>query len=104
MITGRHLHKTRDLADALKARDALIVVEPACETADSLAHTLAEKMTELIENDRLRKEIGERGQKLLLESQGAVDKAFAMIEDVLNSRLDGAEQQASLKEMAVRKT
>ncbi|MFN8554981.1 MAG: 3-deoxy-D-manno-octulosonic acid transferase [Candidatus Obscuribacterales bacterium] len=72
VIAGPHLHKTKDVADALKAHNALIIVQDEKELAQQL---------ELLFNDaNLREQLGRHGNEWLKESQGAVERALIMIE------------------------
>lgn len=75
VIAGTHLEKTRDFARLLEERDALFVVKNANE--------MAEELKRLLSDEALRSEIGERGNRLLLDSQGAVAKGVALIEQTL---------------------
>lgn len=75
VIAGPRLEKTRDFARLLEDRDALFVVKNANE--------MAHELKRLLSDADLRREIGERGNKLLLDSQGAVDKALCLLEETI---------------------
>ena len=81
VIAGPRLEKTRDFARLLEERDALFVVKNASE--------MAHELQRLFGDSNLRREIGERGNKLLLDSQGAVGKAISIIEKTLSLESDG---------------
>ncbi len=72
VLAGPHLHKTKDVADALLARKALTVVQNEDE--------LAEQLQRLFDSAELRDQLGQIGNEWLRESQGAVDRALSMIE------------------------
>lgn len=74
VITGPHLHKTKDVADALLLHDALTVAQDDSELA---------QMLQLLLNDpERRKQLGRNGNEWLKESQGAVNRALEMIESI----------------------
>lgn len=75
VIAGPRLEKTRDFANMLKERDALFVVKNANEMADQL--------NRLFNDELLRQQVGERGNALLISSQGAVSKGLAILEECL---------------------
>jgi len=75
VIAGPRLEKTRDFARLLQDRDALFVVKNDNEMTEQLERLLAD--------DQLRLEIGNRGNKLLLDSQGAVKKGLSILEESL---------------------
>lgn len=75
VLTGPHLHKTKDVADALLARKALTIVQNEDE--------LAEQLQRFFDSPDLRKQLGESGNEWLRESQGAVDRALSMIEETV---------------------
>lgn len=77
VIAGPRLEKTRDFARLLQDRDALFVVKNANE--------MAHELQRLLGDEKLRLEIGVRGNKLLLDSQGAVGKALVILEETLGS-------------------
>lgn len=91
VITGPHLHKTKDVADALSARNALTIVQDEKE--------LAEQLQALLNDPQRRRQLGQLGNEWLKESQGAVDRALVMIEDIvqLNSN---AKSEATQTETA----
>lgn len=74
VIAGPHLHKTKDVADALLASDALIVVQDEDE--------LATQLESLMNNAQRRHELGSKGEAWLHQSQGAVDRALNLIEEL----------------------
>ncbi len=76
VIAGPHLHKTKDVAEALLSRNALIVVHDEKE--------LSQQLERLLENPELRQQLGKHGHDWLKESQGAVDRAMAMIESLVS--------------------
>lgn len=75
VISGPRLEKTRDFARLLEERDALFVVKTP--------EDMAQELHKLLSDETLRQEIGERGHRLLLDSQGAVDKALLILEETL---------------------
>lgn len=75
VICGPRLEKTRDFARMLEEREALFVVKNP--------EGMAEELQRLLSDDALRQEIGNRGNKLLIDSQGAVDKALLILEETL---------------------
>ena len=81
VIAGPRLEKTRDFARLLQDRDALFVVKNANE--------MALELQKLLSDSDLRQEVGERGNKLLLDSQGAVKKGLAILEETLGLSADG---------------
>ncbi len=75
VLAGPHLHKTKDVADALLARKALTVVEDEKELGDQLQR--------LMNEPELRQQLGQSGNAWLKESQGALDRALTMIESII---------------------
>jgi 3-deoxy-D-manno-octulosonic-acid transferase len=75
VLAGPHLHKTKDVADALLARKALTVVEDEKELGDQLQR--------LFNDPELRRQLGQSGNEWLKESQGAVDRALTMLESII---------------------
>jgi len=75
VLAGPHLHKTKDVADALLARKALTVVQDEKE--------LAEQLQQLMDKPELRQQLGSSGNEWLKESQGAVSRALSMIESIV---------------------
>lgn len=86
VIAGPRLEKTRDFARLLQDRDALFVVKNANE--------MAQELKRLLSDADLRKEIGNRGNQLLLDSQGAVKKGLVLLEESLGMQ-NGTHQKAS---------
>lgn len=84
VIAGPRLEKTRDFARMLEERDALFVVKNANE--------MTQELQRLLSDETLRQQVGERGNKLLLDSQGAVDKALAILEETLAMHGQGAQK------------
>ncbi len=78
VISGPRLEKTRDFARLLEERDALFVVKTP--------EDMAQELLRLLGDQALRQEIGKRGNMLLLDSQGAVDKALLILEEALGLR------------------
>lgn len=76
VIAGPRLEKTRDFARLLQDRDALFVVKNASE--------MTEELKRLLSDDKLRQEIGDRGNQLLLDSQGAVKKGLVILEETIS--------------------
>lgn len=74
VVVGVHTEKTRDVADALKAQDALTVAS---------ADNLGEALIELARDKTLRERKGQAGQAILEASQGAVVKAVHLLETKL---------------------
>lgn len=74
VVVGVHTEKTRDVADALKAQDALTVVS---------ADNMGEAFIELAQDAALRERKGRAGQSILEASQGAVVKAVHLLETKL---------------------
>jgi 3-deoxy-D-manno-octulosonic-acid transferase len=96
VLAGPRLEKTRDFARLLQDRDALFVVKNANE--------MAQELKRLLSDDNLRREIGNRGNQLLLDSQGAVKKGLVILEETLslhNGHMQNA-QQSSDSERGVR--
>jgi len=75
VVVGPHIEKTRDVASALTELDALTMV------ADGAA--LPAALIELLSDSALRVSRGQKGNQLLLDSQGAVDKAIKLLEGQL---------------------
>ncbi len=75
VLAGPHLHKTKDVADALLARKALTVVEDEKE--------LEIQLQRLMNDPELRQQLGQSGNEWLKDSQGAVDRALTMIESII---------------------
>ncbi|HEY9733143.1 MAG TPA: 3-deoxy-D-manno-octulosonic acid transferase [Drouetiella sp.] len=75
-LAGPHLHKTKDVAEALVARDALTVVQDDRE--------LAEQVAMLFSDAKRRTRLGHNGKEWLKESQGAVNRALEMLEVIAN--------------------
>jgi 3-deoxy-D-manno-octulosonic-acid transferase len=75
VIAGPHLHKTKDVAEALISRNALTVVQDEKE--------LSEQLERLLKDPQLRQDLGRRGHDWLKESQGAVDRALTMIKNLI---------------------
>jgi 3-deoxy-D-manno-octulosonic-acid transferase len=75
VICGPHIYKTRDVASALLERQALVLVQDEKQ----LIHDLAT----LIPNPDRRKQLGERGNRYVQESQGAVKRTAAILSSIL---------------------
>lgn len=90
VIAGPRLEKTRDYARLLEERDALFVVKNANE--------MAQELRRLLSDDQLRKDIGERGNELLVNSQGAVEKGLVILEECLGltSKNDPAHKESGV--------
>lgn len=71
---GPNIQKTKDIAYALMESGALL----QARTVDELC----ERVKEIYQNEQTAREIGEKGSRWLKENQGAVDRAFHMIESV----------------------
>ncbi len=71
---GPNIQKTKDIAYALMETGALLLANNVEE--------LSEKVKEVYLNEGAALEIGEKGSRWLKENQGAVDRAFQMIESV----------------------
>lgn len=74
---GPHVHKTRDIANALKELDALIMVKDAGDLADRLKQFYLDR--EPI------KALGLKGREWISQNQGAVDRTLAMLVDELGT-------------------
>ncbi|HEY9786622.1 MAG TPA: 3-deoxy-D-manno-octulosonic acid transferase [Candidatus Obscuribacterales bacterium] len=88
VLCGPHLEKTRDLALQLKAREALYVVNNSEELAEALALLLA--------NRSLNASVGQRGNELLMSSQGAVGRAMVLLNGILSAT---GKQTAAVKSL-----
>lgn len=75
VVCGPHVQKTRDVAQALIEREALIKVESASELADVFSA--------LIRSSERRLQMGIAGRAFVADSQGAVAKTIAVLESVL---------------------
>ena len=72
VVCGPHVHKTRDVARALVANDALLLNQDDQELIDNIVI--------LAKDPELRKTIGANGCAFLAESQGAVKRALHYLE------------------------
>ena len=90
VIAGPRLEKTRDFARLLEERDALFVVKNANE--------MAQELLRLLSDEKLRDDVGERGNQLLLNSQGAVAKGLVILEESLGltNRNDTAQKESGV--------
>jgi len=75
VVVGPHIEKTRDVAQALTELEALTMV------ADGAA--LPAALIELLNDSTLCQRRGMSGNRLLLDSQGAVDKAIKLLDQQL---------------------
>ncbi|MBX9879049.1 MAG: 3-deoxy-D-manno-octulosonic acid transferase [Candidatus Obscuribacterales bacterium] len=75
VICGKHIDKTRDIANGLLDKNALIMVNDGKELYFHLAL--------LLKDEARRKAIGEAGNSYLSESQGAVKKTLSILEKQL---------------------
>lgn len=75
VISGKYIDKTRDIANGLLDKNALILVNDGKELYFHLAL--------LLKDGKRRKEIGEAGYSYLADSQGAVAKTLSMLEKQL---------------------
>lgn len=85
---GPHVHKTRDIANALKELDALIMVKDPDE--------LSKRFQEFYADRESAKSLGLKGREWINQNQGAVDRTLTMLLDIL-ATTDGANQIESLK-------
>jgi 3-deoxy-D-manno-octulosonic-acid transferase len=76
VICGPHIEKTREVAKALLAVNAISIVTEK-EFVGELSH--------LLSHSEKRQEMGARGFNWLKQSQGAVVRTLAMIENILQS-------------------
>jgi len=90
VIAGPRLEKTRDFARLLQDRDALFVVRNANE--------MAQELKRLLSDENLRNEIGNRGNQLLLDSQGAVKKGLVILEETLSLQNGTAQKSQEISE------
>lgn len=78
VVCGPHIHKTRDLFVKLVEREALLMVHHEKE--------LISVLQMLLDSPSKRQQLGENGFRFLEESQGALAKTSAMLEEYLYSR------------------
>ena len=95
VVCGPYLNKTKNVANMLRARNALTVVDSQAAFNNALLKLVLSPDS---------RELGDRGRELILESQGAVDQTMRILEGVLASsragkmgRVAAAGQQSCLK-------
>lgn len=76
-ICGPHVHKTRDIANALLELDAIVMVKTPEELSQRLAQFQA--------NREPAKALGRKGREWINENQGAVDRTLEMMLAVLGT-------------------
>ncbi|MDZ4833797.1 MAG: 3-deoxy-D-manno-octulosonic acid transferase [Candidatus Melainabacteria bacterium] len=85
---GQHVHKTRDIANALTELGALIMVKDAEE--------LAKRMHEFYLDREPARALGEKGRQWINQNQGAVDRTLTLLLDVL-ATTNGAREIKSIR-------
>jgi 3-deoxy-D-manno-octulosonic-acid transferase len=81
VVCGPHLDKIKDVAVALLARQALLKV------ADEKA--LTSSLDQLLSEPKMAREIGERGNELIIQGSGATLRALKLIETALSGKSTG---------------
>jgi 3-deoxy-D-manno-octulosonic-acid transferase len=76
VVSGQHIFKTRDVAERLMQRQALVMVKDQSE--------LTQQLQALIDSPAQRRMLGVNGKAFLLESRGAVERTLAALETVLH--------------------
>ena len=76
LISGKHTANFTEIIDLYKAADALTVVADAGQ--------LAAAVLRLLQDERLRRTCGERGQRLVRERRGAVDAVMELLDCYLS--------------------
>lgn len=72
---GPHVHKTRDIANALLELNALVLVQNSSE--------LRNRIAEFHRNPQSAQELGKKGLNWISDNQGAVDRTLQMIVETL---------------------
>ncbi len=78
VICGPHIHKTKDLFQKMQEANALQVLNDEKE--------LSPAIKSLLESPQKRKELGENGYNFLAQSQGALAKTLALLEEYLHHK------------------
>lgn len=78
VICGPHIHKTKDLFQKMQEANALQVLNDEKELSPSLKF--------LLDSPQKRKELGENGYNFLAQSQGALAKTLALLEEYLHNK------------------
>lgn len=89
VVAGPHLHKTKDVAEALVARDALTIVQDDKELADQVQMLFADA--------ERRTQLGRHGKEWLKESQGAVNRALELIENIADLKVSSKPESAQVE-------
>lgn len=76
VVSGPHIFKTRDVAERLKQRQAIVLVKDQSD--------LTVQLKALIESPTQRQQLGANGKACLLESRGAVERTLSALERVLH--------------------
>ncbi len=87
VICGSHIHKAKDLFQKLSECSALIQVHDEKELTSTLQS--------LLDSPEKRSELGENGKQFLADSQGALAKTLALLEEYLGQK--STETQAKVE-------
>ena len=75
LISGRHTANFREVIELFKADDAIMIVTDAAQ--------LSAAVTGLLQDADLRRDRGERGQRLVRRNQGATDSIMGLLDKCL---------------------
>lgn len=92
---GPHVHKTRDIANALKEQSVLILTDDKQELSEKLAHYQ-------LHQDSARA-LGKKGREWIDRNQGALERTFQMIVEVTGDRIIPVSSKPEPEKLSVHK-
>jgi 3-deoxy-D-manno-octulosonic-acid transferase len=86
VVTGAHTSNFKSIVAALLERGALVQLPD--EGGSEAARSLARSLRELLEDDALRRRMGERARAVLEQNRGATARTVEMLAPILNQMSD----------------